>query len=121
MKKIKLIKILAGFFALMLLFTFLSRAADSVNVAQVETKTAQNQVITHEVTGTGKVMGTRERAVFTQGGPQIFLLELLPGPGPASGSAPAKMTEGVAGALDLLCQKLRGGKVIFHNVQTPLP
>ena len=35
-------------FALMLLFTFLSRAADSVNVAQVETKTAQNQVITHE-------------------------------------------------------------------------
>ena len=32
MKKIKLIKILAGFFALMLLFTFLSRAADSVNV-----------------------------------------------------------------------------------------
>ena len=68
MKKIKLIKILAGFFALMLLFTFLSRAADSVNVAQVETKTAQNQVITHEVTGTGKVMGTRERAVFTQEG-----------------------------------------------------
>ena len=66
MKKIKLIKILAGFFVLMLLFTFLSRAADSVNVAQVETKTAQNQVIAHEVTGTGKVMGTRERAVFTQ-------------------------------------------------------
>ena len=70
MKKIKLIKILAGFFVLMLLFTFLSRAADSVNVAQVETKTAQNQVIAHEVTGTGKVMGTRERAVFTQEGQQ---------------------------------------------------
>ena len=49
MKKIKLIKILAGFFALMLLFTFLSRAADSVNVAQVETKTAQNQVITQSL------------------------------------------------------------------------
>lgn len=30
-----------------------------MNVAQVETKTTQNQVITHEVTGTGKVMGTR--------------------------------------------------------------
>lgn len=71
MKKIKLIKILAGFFALMLLFTFLSRAADSVNVAQVETKTVQNQVITHEVTGTGKVMGTRERAVFTQEGQKV--------------------------------------------------
>ena len=71
MKKIKLIKILAGFFVLMLLFTFLSRAADSVNVAQVETKTAQNQVIAHEVTGTGKVMGTRERAVFTQEGQKV--------------------------------------------------
>ena len=71
MKKIKLIKILAGFFVLMLLFTFLSRAADSVNVAQVETKTAQNQVIAHEVTGTGKVMGTRERAVFTQEGQNV--------------------------------------------------
>ena len=71
MKKTKLIRILAGFFALMLLFTFLSRAADSVNVAQVETKTVQNQVITHEVTGTGKVMGTRERAVFTQEGQKV--------------------------------------------------
>ena len=71
MKKTKLIRILAGFFALMLLFTFLSRAADSVNVAQVETKTAQNQVITHEVTGTGKVMGTREHAVFTQEGQKV--------------------------------------------------
>ena len=71
MKKTKLIRILAGFFALMLLFTFLSRAADSVNVAQVETKTVQNQVITHEVTGTGKVLGTRERAVFTQEGQKV--------------------------------------------------
>lgn len=34
-------------------------------------KTAQNQVITHEVTGTGKVMGTRERAVFTQEGQKV--------------------------------------------------
>lgn len=71
MKKAKLIRILAGFFALMLLFTFLSRAADSVNVAQVEIKTVQNQVITHEVTGTGKVLGTRERAVFTQEGQKV--------------------------------------------------
>lgn len=71
MKKTKLIRILAGFFALMLLFTFLSRATDSVNVAQVDTKTVQNQVITHEVTGTGKVMGTRERAVFTQEGQKV--------------------------------------------------
>ena len=71
MKKAKLIRILAGFFALMLLFTFLSRAADSVNGAQGEIKTVQNQVITHEVTGTGKVLGTRERAVFTQEGQKV--------------------------------------------------
>ena len=71
MKKAKLIRILAGFFALMLVFTCLSRAADSVNVAQVEIKTVQNQVITHEVTGTGKVLGTRERAVFTQEGQKV--------------------------------------------------
>ena len=55
----------------MLLFTFLSRAADSVNVAQVETKNSSESVITHEVTGTGKVMGTRERAVFTQEGQKV--------------------------------------------------
>ena len=50
---------------------FSVQGADSVNVAQVETKTAQNQVIAHEVTGTGKVMGTRERAVFTQEGQKV--------------------------------------------------
>ena len=92
MKKIKLIKILAGFFALMLLFTFLSRAADSVNVAQVETKTAQNQVITHEVTGTGKVMGTRERAVFTQEGQKVEQVYVQEGQNVKKGDALLKFS-----------------------------
>lgn len=92
MKKIKLIKILAGFFALMLLFTFLSRAADSVNVAQVETKTAQNQVITHEVTGTGKVMGTRERAVFTQEGQKVEQVYVQEGQSVKKGDALLKFS-----------------------------
>lgn len=92
MKKIKLIKILAGFFALMLLFTFLSRAADSVNVAQVETKTAQNQVITHEVTGTGKVMGTRERAVFTQEGQKVEQVYVKEGQSVKKGDALLKFS-----------------------------
>lgn len=92
MKKIKLIKILAGFFALMLLFTFLSRAADSVNVAQVETKTAQNQVITHEVTGTGKVMGTRERAVFTQKGQKVEQVYVQEGQNVKKGDALLKFS-----------------------------
>ena len=92
MKKIKLIKILAGFFVLMLLFTFLSRAADSVNVAQVETKTAQNQVITHEVTGTGKVMGTRERAVFTQEGQKVEQVYVQEGQNVKKGDALLKFS-----------------------------
>jgi len=92
MKKIKLIKILAGFFVLMLLFTFLSRAADSVNVAQVETKTAQNQVIAHEVTGTGKVMGTRERAVFTQEGQKVEQVYVQEGQNVKKGDALLKFS-----------------------------
>ena len=92
MKKIKLIKILAGFFVLMLLFTFLSRAADSVNVAQVETKTAQNQVIAHEVTGTGKVMGTRERAVFTQEGQKVEQVYVQEGQSVKKGDALLKFS-----------------------------
>lgn len=83
---------MAGFFALMLLFTFLSRAADSVNVAQVETKTAQNQVITHEVTGTGKVMGTRERAVFTQEGQKVEQVYVQEGQNVKKGDALLKFS-----------------------------
>ena len=76
----------------MLLFTFLSRAADSVNVAQVETKTAQNQVITHEVTGTGKVMGTRERAVFTQEGQKVEQVYVQEGQNVKKGDALLKFS-----------------------------
>lgn len=46
------------FFAAMLIFTLLSRAADSINVIQVQVKNPGNQVITHKVTGTGKVEGS---------------------------------------------------------------
>ena len=64
MRQKKLMKWFGMFFAVMFLFTVLSRAADSVNVARVRTKTIQNQVITHTVKGSGKVEGIRERAVF---------------------------------------------------------
>lgn len=66
MKQKKLIKWFGMFLALMVLFTFLSRGADSINVAKVHTKGIQNQIITHKVTGSGKVAGTRERAVFAK-------------------------------------------------------
>lgn len=66
MDKMRIMKWFGTFFAAMLLFTVVSRAADSVNVAQIQTKSIQNQVITHEVTGSGKVEGTREYAVFAR-------------------------------------------------------
>ncbi|MDC7286419.1 HlyD family secretion protein [Blautia schinkii] len=71
MRQKKLIKWLVLFFAVMFLFTVLSRAADSVNVARISAKSIQNQVITHKVTGSGKVEGIRERAVFAYEGQKI--------------------------------------------------
>ena len=70
MKK-KLIGAAGMYFAVMLIFTILSRAADSVNVIQIQVKNPQNQMVTHEVTGTGKVEGSQEMAVFVQENLQV--------------------------------------------------
>ena len=67
----KFIEWLGAFFAVMLGFTVLSRAADSMTVAEVITKVPQNQVITHKVTGSGKVEGTSERALFALAGLRV--------------------------------------------------
>ena len=56
MKK-KLIQATCLFFVMMLIFTILSRVSDSVNVIQIQTKNPANQMITHEVKGSGKVEG----------------------------------------------------------------
>lgn len=77
-KQRKLVKWIVIFFAAMLVFTFLSRAADSLNVANVDTKKMQNQVIAHNVKGTGRVEGTKEQAVFVLAGQkveQVFVKE----------------------------------------------
>lgn len=63
MKK-KLIQAAGIFFSVMLIFTILSRVTDSVNVIQIQTRNPSNQVISHEVRGTGKVEGSQEVAVF---------------------------------------------------------
>ena len=60
----KLIHAAGIFFAVMLLFTVLSRVSDSVNVIQIQIKNPANQMITHEVSGTGKVESSQEMAVF---------------------------------------------------------
>ena len=71
MRREKLIKWIVIFFAAMLLFTFLSRAADSVTVAQVQASGVQNQLIVHEVSGNGTIEGTEEQAVFTLEGQKV--------------------------------------------------
>ncbi len=71
MKRQKFIKWLGFFFCAMLLFTVASRAADSVNTAKVRVKSVQNYVISHRVSGSGKVEGIRETAVFAREGQRV--------------------------------------------------
>lgn len=66
--KRRIIGWLGGFLALMLLFTFLSRAADSVTVPKVLTQAPEKRKITHPVSGSGKVVQNQERAVRTEEG-----------------------------------------------------
>lgn len=66
MNRKKAVELFAIFFALMLIFTLLSRAADSLTVARVQVKSPGKQVITHQVTSTGKVTGTKDQAVFVE-------------------------------------------------------
>lgn len=70
-KQKKLVRWIVIFFAVMFAFTILSRAADSLNVANVDTKKMQNQVITHNVEGSGRVEGTKEQAVFVLAGQKV--------------------------------------------------
>lgn len=70
MKK-RVIGAFAGFLAAMLLFTFLSRAADSLSVAKVTVKKAERGKVNHTVTGTGTVVQNREQAVSTLAGQTV--------------------------------------------------
>ena len=65
MKNGKLVRITAMFFALMLCFTILSRAADQLSVAAVTTERPQNRMIEHAVRTSGKIVQNQELAVTT--------------------------------------------------------
>lgn len=94
MKKQKKLLRLAGiFFAGMLVLTFLSRAADSVTTAQVTLSKPQNQTIVHTVTGTGKVEGTKERAVFASAGKRITQVLVSEGQSVKKGDVLLKLSE----------------------------
>lgn len=65
MKNGKLVRVTAMFFALMLCFTILSRAADQMSVAVVQTERPQNRMIEHAVKASGKIVQNQELAVTT--------------------------------------------------------
>lgn len=67
----KVIHAAVTFLIIMMIFTVLSRAADSVNVIQIQIKSPANQMVTHVVKGNGKVEGSKELAVFVQENLQI--------------------------------------------------
>lgn len=93
MKRERILKWLGFFFGAMVLLTMLSRAADSMNTAQVSVKTMQNQVITHRVSGTGKVEGTRERAVFVKEGQRVEQVMVQTGQSVKKGETILKLSE----------------------------
>lgn len=79
MDKKKLLKITAVFFACMLCFTVLSRAADQMSVAVVSTSRPENRMITHEVRASGKIVQNQELAVTTEPNQRVKTLYVSEG------------------------------------------
>lgn len=71
MRRSKLAGMTGMFLVLMILFTVLSRAADSAGIANVSLGRPQNMMIAHEVRGTGRVEQNQERAVITEAGQRV--------------------------------------------------
>ena len=66
MNRSRWMKITAAFFALMLCFTILSRAADQAGIAAVQVQKPESRIILHTVTAAGKVVQNREVAIVTE-------------------------------------------------------
>lgn len=66
MNRSRLIRITAAFFAVMLCFTILSRAADQAGIAAVQVQRPESRMILHTVTAAGKVVQNREVAIVTE-------------------------------------------------------
>lgn len=79
MDKKKLVKITAVFFACMLCFTVLSRAADQMSVAVVSTSRPENRMITHEVKASGRIVQNQELAVTTEPNQRVKTLYVSEG------------------------------------------
>ena len=66
MNRSRWMKITAAFFAWMLCFTILSRAADQAGIAAVQVQKPESRMILHTVTAAGKVVQNREVAIVTE-------------------------------------------------------
>ena len=66
MNRSRLIRITAAFFAVMLCFTILSRAADRAGIAAVHVQKPESRMILHTVAAAGKVVQNREVAIVTE-------------------------------------------------------
>lgn len=68
----KAAKLLAGFFVLMLVFTVLSRVADSLTVAKVQVTSPQNAALMYEVEADGVIESKKEISIPAQEGLRIL-------------------------------------------------
>ena len=66
MNRSRLIRITAAFFAVMLCFTILFRAADRAGIAAVHVQKPESRMILHTVAAAGKVVQNREVAIVTE-------------------------------------------------------
>lgn len=74
-----LLRLFAEFLLVMFVFTFLSRSADSMTVAQVKMETPQERVIEHKVSADGKIIQNQEIAVTTEEGIQVKTVNVSEG------------------------------------------
>lgn len=79
MNRQKIMKLLGMFLVIILIFTLLSRGADGLTKAGVQTGAIQNRLIVHSVTGSGKVEGCETQAVFAPSGRRIQKLYVTEG------------------------------------------
>ncbi len=68
----KAAKLLAGFFVLMLIFTVLSRVADSLTVAKVQVTSPQNAALMYEIEADGVIESKKEISIPAQEGLRIL-------------------------------------------------
>lgn len=78
-------KAFAGFFALMLLFTMLSRAADSIAVAKVYTEKAKRGKLSHETLCSGNVEPREKMYISSEEGFRVQEIKVEPGQAVSAG------------------------------------